>query len=427
MTRQASVCRDAIALVAGWETAADPAQLRAAREHVAACPLCRARFERLATAVASGRDDEITCAECEERLAGYLAAERAGQEAPTVMPEVAGHLSACSECRDLLAQLGDVMTALAAGELPEPASAPRFDITDVSRPTVIGARAHPEIATSPLAAASVVATRWSAVARTRALDLARRAAGLGRPSGAPATGGTPPLDADSLEGPWRTGRKRMRSRGASRAGRPDAMRGGELDTGRGGTLLVGTWLRRLSPVASTGALITLAAVLGVALLITWRSMQTAAPEPLPDATAAAATLDAALLSLTATASAAIEERTPPATADEGVRPALRPTASAGTSTGAPTETATASPAPSEHRRDDDRRDRGSGGDDGAASPDERTAMPIVTTVPGVEVETAYPPPPTLAPPTSGYPPPPTRWRPPAPSPTAEAPPPTAES
>lgn len=387
MTRPEPGCREALALLAGWSShSPDADELAAAADHVAGCRVCQAGFDRLALAVQSGLDDEISCAECETRLDAYYQMAAAGGDVASEMPIVDRHLEGCGDCRSSLSALGEVMVALSEGTLPTAGAYPAFDTSFVLP-----------------------------VPDTRADDIEVKQTGLAM---VPATA---LLVGDLVS------RAQSSSRRATRAARTWVE---GADWALAGDAESPDWLRRLGPAISTGALLPVVALLLIALAITWRSMQTAAPEPPPDATAAAATGTAAVRDMTATAQAEASRRpgAPTGTPDAGLAPAALPISSP--TPLLPTETPTATAAGTEERTNrSDRRDddsRRDGAPSRATEADDVMTEPEVTLIPGVPMETAYPRPPTLSPPTA-YPPPPTRWRPPTPLPTSEGRLPTAES
>jgi hypothetical protein len=391
MTRPEPGCREAVALLAGWSRSTPAGdELSAAARHVSECVVCRSGFGRLALAVLSERDDEIPCAECQERLDGYHGIRVGGGDAAAAMPLVHQHLETCSECMVTLASLGEVLTALREGSLPTPDAYPTFD-TGFTRERMSGpVQEDSDALRARGVLSSIAVAAWVRDLAGRGRESARRMPGAARPGAETTT-------------------RRRRRRCPVWPKPPD-------------------WLRRLGPAFSTSVLLPVAVLLLVALVLTWRTMQTAAPEPAPAATlAAAATGTAVARNMTATAQAegSGPVETPKGTPGPMLVPAARVTGSPTASTTALTPTATEGARTDEADRPDER-DRPKRRRSRTPPVRDATAVPLVTGATGEPIETAYPRLSTRPPPTA-YPPPPTRWRPRTPLPTGDAPIPTADA
>jgi len=111
-----------------------PSAARAAAEHIATCAACQRHFDRLARAVLSGSDDEISCAECTARLGDFVLADLAGDDTAVVMPLIHRHIAACQACAGDFRAARAAMVDLRLGRLPEPPRAPHLDMSFLRRP-----------------------------------------------------------------------------------------------------------------------------------------------------------------------------------------------------------------------------------------------------------------------------------------------------
>ncbi|MCB9176897.1 MAG: carboxypeptidase regulatory-like domain-containing protein [Caldilineae bacterium] len=136
----------------------EDAMRKADRSHLASCPSCLARLDQLARAALSGRDGEISCAECRGRLpllrglaeagpadAGDPGAARSADAAahadrvdeapararfgPAWQAETLTHLVRCPDCADELEALSAVLALWEAGRLPAFEAMPAFDLS----------------------------------------------------------------------------------------------------------------------------------------------------------------------------------------------------------------------------------------------------------------------------------------------------------
>ena len=141
-------CNEARSALTG-EREPDAARRAIARAHVAACAACQASADQLASAILSGADEELSCAECLARLdlqgAAILAESRPGRSASagpsanrSAEPErlassadalVQAHLARCPECAEAWELLSSGLADLAADRLPTPEAWPRFDLS----------------------------------------------------------------------------------------------------------------------------------------------------------------------------------------------------------------------------------------------------------------------------------------------------------
>jgi hypothetical protein len=72
---------------------------------------------------------EAACRACLDHLDDYIAAQLAGEDYATLLPAVAAHLDACSECATAYARLYELEVAEATGRLPQPARLPIPDLS----------------------------------------------------------------------------------------------------------------------------------------------------------------------------------------------------------------------------------------------------------------------------------------------------------
>ncbi len=165
-------CAEARRALAG-ENGMRPEALEEARVHVAGCAECRARADRLASAILSGEAEELSCAECRARL-DEQAASAMAEGSPLVAAArdllVARHLEICPECEESWSLLAEGLAALAEDRLPLPESWPNLDLSF--------ALDRPDLAPEADRRAE---TGWDRLrARLRAMAASGWLAGLGR-------------------------------------------------------------------------------------------------------------------------------------------------------------------------------------------------------------------------------------------------------
>lgn len=138
---------------------ADPESEAAARAsagaHVASCAACQIRADQFATAILSGAEDEIPCAECLARIDALVAGALAGEGGDPISAdaEVAAHVAACPECDEAFALLLTGLAGLRDGSLAELDHYPSFDLS-FARQAIGGPGAGPVGARSESTAAS---------------------------------------------------------------------------------------------------------------------------------------------------------------------------------------------------------------------------------------------------------------------------------
>jgi hypothetical protein len=81
----------------------------AAMRHIQTCPHCRQRAGYLMHGIEAGEADRLTCAECEERMPGYITAMAAGQAGEALWHTVALHVQTCPRCAATYADLTDML------------------------------------------------------------------------------------------------------------------------------------------------------------------------------------------------------------------------------------------------------------------------------------------------------------------------------
>lgn len=146
---EAMRCDDAmqIALDLGDHHDGGEARARdAALTHLRACPSCLARLDQLARAALSGAEDEISCAECRDRmpdlrsLPGFAVdavtdvepeadLADASRSEPARLARALRHLRRCPDCAAELPALDAVLRIWEAGRLPELERRPAFDLS----------------------------------------------------------------------------------------------------------------------------------------------------------------------------------------------------------------------------------------------------------------------------------------------------------
>jgi hypothetical protein len=70
-----------------------------------------------------------SCVDCGELLSAYIEAELDGENAASLYPAVAEHLSTCEECSEEYADLKSILVAERDGTLVDPPTQPQFDLS----------------------------------------------------------------------------------------------------------------------------------------------------------------------------------------------------------------------------------------------------------------------------------------------------------
>lgn len=92
------------------------------------------RLRTLATILKPGNftEEEISCEECQNRLAGYVEAEINGEEVSTRFPEMWRHLQRCDRCGALYADLIEIEMLEQSEQFPQPVEIPEPDLSFLS-------------------------------------------------------------------------------------------------------------------------------------------------------------------------------------------------------------------------------------------------------------------------------------------------------
>lgn len=76
------------------------------------------RLERLLRSLADTEDEELSCSECFDLIAGYVDLEVEGQDPGATLPRLGQHLRQCSVCREEYDVLRDLARFEADGRPP---------------------------------------------------------------------------------------------------------------------------------------------------------------------------------------------------------------------------------------------------------------------------------------------------------------------
>jgi hypothetical protein len=92
-------------------------------------PSRRGRLGQLARLIAGSPENTAACDQCRELLPEYVDAEREGQAATQLYPEVRQHLETCLACQERYADQLAIARRESANALPQLAQTPRFDLS----------------------------------------------------------------------------------------------------------------------------------------------------------------------------------------------------------------------------------------------------------------------------------------------------------